>query len=181
MLGTDTWGSQFYTARLGWQSAPHGVGTYQECLYTDVLASRDAGGRYSLFVHNVRSRSGYFRFLPRSVNHLTLHSKCGAPVDNGLIRLIMRRYGARACTLFVDFDEMPVLETAACAGANEDADGDGLPENRQGFECMCPPKFWAVPYVDGYTSAMITVCEAHARYWSNQFDYCPPKPITFVD
>ncbi len=180
MSETDTWGSQFYTARLGWQVAPHGVGTYQECLFPDVLASRDGDDAYTLFVHNIRSRSGRFRFLPRDVKRITLQSKDDAPTDHELVRRIMRRYGARACTLFVDFDEMPALEIAACAGV----DGDGLHENTQEGACTNTARFWAVPYIDGYTSARITVCEAHAKYWSNQFDDCPfvlpPQPITFA-
>ena len=180
MSETDTRGSQFYTARFGWQVAPHGVGTYQECLFPDVLASRYGEEGHTLFVHNIRSRNGHFRFLPRGVKSITLQSKDGAPTDHELVRLIMRQYGARACTLFVDFNDMPVLETAACAGAN----GDGMPENGQDVGCTNPAKFWAVPYIDGYTSARITVCEAHARYWSNQFDDCPfvcaPQPIAFV-
>lgn len=167
---------EFYVRRRGWVRAPHGLGTWQENLYDDVLASRtlvDKNYHYDLFVHNM----GGTRYVTRIVGSskdVSLYSAIGRPVNDTLIQRIIDVLGVRTITL-VDFDRLPRLDRIGCAGFFDD-------QKDHAVDCLNDGMLWIVPDIDGYTSVRMPVCNACAESWHAAFNGCPfwPAPVPFI-
>lgn len=162
--------TEFYVPHHGWQTAPHGIGTWQESYHNDVLASRcklDTGKMdYTLFLHNW----GGIRYLSRIVDlpfeRVSMYSVDGRDVEDALVQEIIDKLHLWT-TSFTDFNRNPCLKQIGCIGSYEES-------------CQELAGFWVVPAIDGYTSEKAPVCAKHAECYRDGFKGCPfwPEPIS---
>ena len=162
---------EFYVRNKGWHPSPHGLGTYQESYYDDVLASRtDCGDGtfvYTLYTHNIHGTRYLDRIVTGVAKAVHFHGVYDEKVAHKNIQKIFDRLKLETVTV-IDFTEPPKLKTVQCNGYLENG-------------CSRQARFWCVPMIDGNTAVRSPMCVEHATECTNDFNDCPvypnPKPI----